>query len=278
MQIVETKNLVKRYGDGHLALNSLTLKLNKKITMILGRNGAGKTTLLRILSTQLLPTSGKVSILGYDLEKETRKIRESIVSIPQEVEPVGIITPYEHLEFYLTAREIPRGEIDDLIIKTFKQMGLYDSRDKPSDFLSGGMKRKIFVSMALSANAKLTFLDEPTVGLDPISRMEVWAAIKKLKGSVILTTHYMEEAKSLGDEIALIDSGKVRMQGSSEDLLKPTRGLMRVEGVKRGKMSFRIGGTDISYLRGSDALDYAEKGFDVKPLDLEDLFLLKEIK
>jgi ABC-2 type transport system ATP-binding protein len=278
MEIIETNNLVKRYGDGYLALNGLNIELNKKTTIILGRNGAGKTTLLRILSTQLMPTSGKAKVLGYDVVNQARQIRDLIVSIPQEAEAIGIVTPYEQLLMYLTAREIPRDRIDSLIEKTLRLLGLYDFRDKPSDFLSGGMKRKIFVAMALASNARLTFLDEPTVGLDPISRMEVWSAIKKLKGNVVLTTHYMEEAKVLGNEIVLIDSGRVTMQGSLNSLLKPMRGLMRVEGVATGKMRFRIGGTDISYLHNKEALHYANKGFDIKPLDLEDLFILKEIK
>ncbi len=278
MDVIETNNLVKRYRDGHLALDRLNLRLDKKITMILGRNGAGKTTLLRILSTQLLPTSGTVRVLGYDIMKDVKRLRGKIVSIPQEVEAMGIITPYEHMQFYLLAREFPKEKIDGIITKTLKQLGLYDFRNKPSDLLSGGMKRKIFVSMALAADAELTFLDEPTVGLDPISRMEVWSAIKKLAGKVIITTHYMEEAKILGEEIALIDSGRLKMQGSPSDLLRSLKGLMRVEGLSKGKMKFKIGGTDISYLKSSEAVSYADRGYDVKQLDLEDLFLLGEVR
>ncbi len=273
--IIEATGLAKRYNDGTLALRDITLNLQKKISIILGQNGAGKTTFLRILSTLLLPTSGSAKIFGYDVVRSPLSVRRMIVSIPQEAEPISILTPYEHLELFLTANEIPKERIDSIIISTFKKLDLYDARDKTADRLSGGMKRKIFVSMALASNAKLIFLDEPTLGLDPISRLEVWSAIKKLDCSVILTTHYMEEAKVLGNEIVLIDSGKVSMQGSVKELLKPLAGIMRVDGIGYGKMQFKIGDMKVSYIKSHEALRYADKGFEIKQPDLEDLFILK---
>ena len=276
--VVVAKNLVKRYKDGTLALNGITLNLNRKVSVILGQNGAGKTTMLRILSTQLLPTSGNAEIFGYDVVHDARKIRQMIVSIPQEADPLPILTPYEHLEIFLAANEMPKAQIDSVIIGIFKKLGLYDVRDKTADHLSGGMKRKIFVSMALASNARLIFLDEPTLGLDPISRLEVWSAIKKLDCNVILTTHYMEEAKVLGNEIVLMNSGRVNMQGSVKDLLKPLRGIMRVEGIGKGKLQFEIGGMNISYMKSAEALRYADRGLEIRQPDLEDLFILEGIR
>ena len=278
MQIVKTEKLVKRYKDGHLALDSVDISIEKKITVVIGRNGAGKTTLMRILSTQLRPTSGKITILGHDASREERDIRRKIVSIPQEAEVLGYLTPEEHLEIYLSARGFKKEEISEKTEKALKVLGLYEFKNKSADQLSGGMKRKIFVAMALASDSKLTFLDEPTVGLDPISRMEVWSAIKRLNGSVILTTHYMEEAKSLGEEIILIDSGKVMMKGSPEMLLEKTKGIMRIDGVGLGRRQYKIGGITISYVGEKTALEYAKKGFEIKNLDIEDLFIIGGIR
>jgi ABC-2 type transport system ATP-binding protein len=275
--MININNLTKTYKDGTPALKGITLTLDKKISIVLGQNGAGKTTLLRILSTQLMPSSGKATILGYDVVKEAGRIRSQIVSIPQEAEVINFLTAYEHMEIYLTARGFPKGEIEPKSYAALRKVGLYDKRDKMSYSLSGGMKRKVFVAMALAADAGLTFLDEPTRGLDPISRLEVWSAINGLKGKVVLTTHYLEEAKRLSDEIILMDSGKISMQGTTEALLRPMKGLMRVDGLKKGRLHVRIGSLDISYLRVRDAMAYAEKGLEVRQPDLEDLFIMGRI-
>ena len=278
MDVVEAEGLVKKYGDGTAALKGIDLKIGKKNTIILGQNGAGKTTLLRILSTQLSPTSGKAKVLGYDVLHDAGKVRSRIVSIPQEADIMEELTPQEHLEIYLSARGMDGKESAKRTEKAFKALGLYGVKDKTANFLSGGMKRKIFVSMALASDAELVFLDEPTLGLDPISRLEVWSAIRKLKGKVILTTHYLEEAKFLADEIVLISSGRVAMQGTVEGLLKPLGDLMRVDGLDKGDKSFKIGDIRMSYLPPREAIRYSKKGFEVRQLDLEDLFILGEFK
>ena len=278
MNVVEAEGLVKKYGDGTAALKGIDLRIDKKNTIILGQNGAGKTTLLRILSTQLSPTSGRAKVLGYDVLHDADKVRRRIVSIPQEADIMEELTPQEHLEIYLAARGMDGKESAKRIEKAFKALGLYGVKDKTANFLSGGMKRKIFVSMALASDAELVFLDEPTLGLDPISRLEVWSAIRKLKGKVILTTHYLEEAKFLADEIVLINSGRVAMKGTVEGLLKPLGDLMRVDGLEKGDKSFRIGDIRMSYLAPREAIRYSKKGFEVRQLDLEDLFILGEFK
>jgi ABC-2 type transport system ATP-binding protein len=270
--MIETHNLSKRYPDGTLALDKLNLKLNKRITAILGRNGAGKTTTIRILSTQLVPTSGSASINDLDIVKDVDLVRDMISSIPQEIKPMGIANPYDHITMYLNARGIPSNEIDALTEKALKDLNLWHLRKKPAADLSGGLRRKVFVAMALASKAEVIFLDEPTTGLDPISRMEVWAAIKKLKSTIIITTHYMEEAKELSDEVVLIDHGKKLAQGTVTELLKRFNGKLRVEGPT-GK--YTIGSTHISYMKETDAKKLLDKGYSLKQVGLEDLFVIR---
>lgn len=261
--------MTKIYGDGTKALDNLNFKSNVKVLSVLGRNGAGKTTLVRILSTQLLPTSGTARINGLDIVKEAKKVRKLISSIPQEARPVGMSSPYEHLLMYLTARGMSISEAREISRKTLKDIGLWEVRDKPTDELSGGMKRKIFVAMAIASNAELIFLDEPTVGLDPYSRTEVWSILKEADSKLVLTTHYMEEAEELSDEIVLIHKGKLISKGTVEDLLSKFKDKVRVEGtgeIKVGKMK-------ISYVDRKEAETYIGK-YIVKPITLEDLFII----
>ena len=271
--MIEITNLSKRYPDGTVALDKLNLKLNKRITTILGRNGAGKTTTIRIMSTQLLPTSGSVRIGELDVVKDVDMVRDIMSSIPQEIKPMGIANSYDHVAMYLSARGIPSKEIPSLVEKALRDLSLWDVRKKPAADLSGGMRRKVFVAMALASKAEIVFLDEPTTGLDPISRMEVWSAIKKLKSStIVITTHYMEEAKELSDDVVLIDHGKKLAQGTVEELLRRFRGKVRVDGPT-GK--YQIGGTYISYMKEEKAKKLLDKGYSVKQVGLEDLFVIR---
>ncbi len=273
--MIRIRNLSKSYKDGTHALWGVSMDLKARSTAILGRNGAGKTTLLRILSTQLLPTGGTATIDGRDVITDAEYIRKSIVSIPQEAMPMGYLTPTEHLQVYLSARRMPSWEAERVIRRVLRQLGMWEYRDKSADELSGGMKRKIFVAMAVASKADLVFLDEPTVGLDPISRIEVWSALKKLKGNMVLTTHYLDEAAELTDDIVLIDEGRVKAHGTIEGLLKRMKGKVRVETESRARGQHRIGGLAISYVDVSEANRYAAKGYKVKQIGLEDLFIMK---
>ena len=140
--MIEITNLSKRYPDGTVALDKLNLKLNKRITTILGRNGAGKTTTIRIMSTQLLPTSGSVRIGELDVVKDVDMVRDIMSSIPQEIKPMGIANSYDHVAMYLSARGIPSKEIPSLVEKALRDLSLWDVRKKPAADLSGGMRRK----------------------------------------------------------------------------------------------------------------------------------------
>ncbi len=275
--MIEVKNLTKSYDNKMTAVNNVSFTLGKKITSIIGRNGAGKTTLLRILSTQLLPTSGTASIYGYDVVKEPEAIRNLIVSIPQEARPIYYRTVIDSIRIYLSARGIPMDEADKRARKALKTVGLEHIMNKQCGRLSGGMKRKTFVAMALASSARLVILDEPTTGLDPLSRFEVWSAIRSLKSDVIITTHYMEEAQQLSDEIIMMDGGKVFSQGSMESLLKPFRGMVRIESSRKLKGSYRIGKTWISYVSKNEAEGFVLEGDVIKPVTLDDLFIKKGV-
>ena len=274
--MIVVENLQKTYKDGTKALKGISFRVDEGITAILGRNGAGKTTLTRILSTQLLPTSGKAHIDGIDVVKDADKIRERIVSIPQEGKPIGLLTPMEHIIVYLGARGIMENEAKKLARKALNELDIIDEADKVADDLSGGTKRKIFVAMALAAGTDIIFLDEPTTGLDPLSRIEVWHAIKKIKGTILLTTHYVEEAKELADRVILVDSGKVLAKGKIDALLKPYGNLVRVEGIRTGRKTFKLGNLDISYVNKKDAERYIGKdGLVIRNFDLEDIFMIR---
>lgn len=276
--MIEASELTKTYKGGVTALDSVSFTVDKRIVSFIGRNGAGKTTLLRILSTQLKPTSGSAVLDGIDIIKDPAAIRKKIVSIPQEASPLGILTPLEHVKLFLLARGFTVMQSGELAIKALNDVELGEAKNKPSDTLSGGMKRKVFVAMAIAANAEVTFLDEPTTGLDPVSRFEVWSAVKNLSGNVVLTTHYMEEAQELSQEVILVDSGKIIEKGTVENLLKRFRGKVRVESTNGGTGPYHIGRTSVDYVDETQAEKYIKNGFNVRRITLDDLFLMRGVE
>ncbi len=270
--MIEIVNLTKVYENGVEALKGINANISRKRTAIIGRNGAGKTTLIRILSTQLEPTSGYALINGLNILNDEEKIRKKIACIPQEARPIGMLTPYEHVFLYLTARGFSFKSASEEARKALKEVNLWDQRNVPSDELSGGMKRKVFVAMALASGAETVFLDEPTTGLDPLSRVEVWSAIKELPSEIIITTHYMEEAQTLSDEIVFIEGGRILKQGTPEEVLSEFKGKVRVESKKPVNGWKKVGNVYISYVSVEEAKRYVEMGYDVKQISLEDLF------
>jgi len=273
--MIRIKGLKKDYGKVH-ALKGIDLTLKGRITAIIGRNGAGKTTLMRILSTQLMPTEGTAEIDGHDVIKDTGWLRKTIVSIPQEASPISVLTPYEQIKLYLIAKGMDARSASERTKRALKVMSMSDAANMPADELSGGMKRKVFVAMALAYNSAITFMDEPTTGLDPISRLEVWSAIKKLNGSVIITTHYMEEAQDLADDVVMVESGKVLEHGSVKDLLSKFNGKIRIESTSR-RGAYNVGGLGISYVGVGKADAYLKKGYTARQITLEDLFIVNGV-
>ncbi len=271
--MIKISELRKVYSDGTVALDGIDAEIERRVTAVIGRNGAGKTTMMRILSTQLAPTSGNVFIDGLDIMKETTKVRKKIASIPQEATPIGILTPEEHVTLYLLARNFSHSDARRETLIALDNLGIREYRNKPADTLSGGTKRKIFVAMAIASNADTVFLDEPTTGLDPVSRMEVWSSIRKLDGNIIVTTHYMEEAEELSQEVFLVDRGAVMERGEVKALLSRFSGKLRAESHSPIDGAMQISNTFIKYIRSGEVEKYASMGCTIKRITLDDIFI-----
>jgi ABC-2 type transport system ATP-binding protein len=225
LQAIEAYSVSKIYKDTHVpALDNISLKIDKgKIFTLLGRNGAGKTTFVRICATQLLPTSGILKVSGYDVINQAEDIRKFISVVPQEGRPLRALTPWDHVYNWLKIRGEEKSIAKIKTEKILERFELLKVKDKPAMNLSGGMKQKILVAMATAVDVNIYFLDEPTIGLDPVSRRQVWNLIQDLKKegkTILLTTHYMDEAEILSDKIVIIDNGKIVKEGNMNDLRK----------------------------------------------------------
>lgn len=220
---IDIKDLTKKYKDV-VAVSNLNIKIKKgEIFSLLGTNGAGKTTTIKILSTLLLPTNGEVKINNFDLIKDKMKIKEIINISPQETAIAPNLTVLENLEFMAGIYQIKnKKEKIDTLIKTFN---LEEVLNKKAKNLSGGYQRKLSIAISLINDPQILFLDEPTLGLDVISRKELWKVIKELKGkiTIILTTHYMEEANSLSDRVGIMNKGKLIALDTPNELIKKTK-------------------------------------------------------
>ena len=219
MKALQARQLTKVYKKSKQpALDSLDLDIDSgQIFTMLGRNGAGKTTFLRIASTQLMPTSGSVTVLGLDAVREAKELRERIAITPQEAETIYPLTPRDHVLLNLRMRGMAKEEARTRAQQALNDLELADVADTNSDWLSGGLKQRVIVAMAVQTDAELIFLDEPTIGLDPVNRRKVWDQLTRLKKSgktIILTTHYMDEAEALSDNLVIINKGKVVASGT----------------------------------------------------------------
>jgi ABC-2 type transport system ATP-binding protein len=220
MLAIETNKLTKKFKE-KIAVNGINLKINEgELFALLGTNGAGKTTTIKMLSTLILPTEGEIKILGLDILKDRQKIKEILNVSPQETAIAPNLSVKENLEFMAGVYQIPNKEekINELV-KLFKLEEVLKQKAKT---LSGGWQRKVSIAIALINEPKILFLDEPTLGLDVIARKELWNVIEKLKGkiTIILTTHYMEEAESLSDRIGIMAKGNLVDVGTAKELIK----------------------------------------------------------
>jgi ABC-2 type transport system ATP-binding protein len=221
-QLVTCENLIKAYGKSKTnALDSLSFSVSSRgVFVLIGRNGSGKTTLVRILATELEPTSGRAIINGMDVMKEAPKLRERIAIVPQEARPIPWMTPMQTVRAYLLWRGFDYAEAKRRASESLERLGLRGYANTLNRMLSGGMKRKVLVCTVLSSEAEIIFLDEPTTGLDPISRREFWEVLKDIgkERFTFLTTHYLEEAEQLADKIGVLDRGKLISIGTLENL------------------------------------------------------------
>lgn len=218
--MIQITNLTKKYKE-KIAVNNINLTIKEgELFALLGTNGAGKTTTIKMLSTLILPTEGEIKIAGYDIAKDSVKIKEIVNVSPQETAIAPNLTVKENLDFMAGVYKIKnKNEKIDKLVKTFKLQEVLKQKAKT---LSGGWQRKLSIAISLINDPKVLFLDEPTLGLDVLARRELWTVIESLKGkiTIILTTHYMEEAESLSDRVGIMDKGKLIAVGTVKELMQ----------------------------------------------------------
>jgi ABC-2 type transport system ATP-binding protein len=216
---IEVDNLTKRYGD-LLAVDDVSFTVNKgEVFAFLGPNGAGKTTTVEIIETIRTPTSGKVTLLGMDVTKKKHSIVPHIGVLPQGFSSFDRITVRETLQYYSRLFSCRKPDIDGLI----ELVNLKDKAKEQYKNLSGGLRQRLGIAIALVNDPQVVFLDEPSTGLDPRARREVWEVLQGLKKkgkTVFLTTHYIEEAELLADTVAIISKGKIISMGSPRELIE----------------------------------------------------------
>lgn len=220
MNSIVTKDLTKKYKN-FTAVDNLNLEIKKgELFGLLGVNGAGKTTTIKILTGLTQPFSGKGFINGHDIIKERNIIKSIIGVCPQETAIANNLTAKENLELMCGVHEFSKEKIQDKTNSLLKDFRLEDIKNKKSQHLSGGYKRRLSIAMALIGEPQVLFLDEPSLGLDVISRSELWEIIKSLKKklTIILTTHYMEEAEYLADRVGIMKDGKMIVTGSVDEI------------------------------------------------------------
>ncbi|HYM39392.1 MAG TPA: ABC transporter ATP-binding protein [Thermoplasmata archaeon] len=239
-QAISARELTKEYkgSRGKRALDRVTLDIGRgEIFGLIGRNGAGKTTFLRIAGTQLLPTSGRIEVLGHDAVGNPHAVRDLVAVIPQESRPFFYATPFEHVYYYLLMRGVPSPEARRRALDTLERLGLAKGKDTVLWKQSGGLRRRVLVAMALASGAELLFLDEPTTGLDALARRDVWVAVEeaaKEGRTILLTTHYLEEAQLLSKRIGILNEGRVLAVGTLDELVARVRWPFRVALTGRG--------------------------------------------
>ena len=222
--IIEIKNLVKKF-DKFTAVDNISLSVaHGKRFAFLGPNGAGKTTTIKMLTTLLHPTSGAIYVNGYNPVTEQHKVRASFGIVFQDPSLDDELTAYENLEFHGVFYGIPKKIREERIKYLLELVELWDRKDDLVKTFSGGMKRRLEIARGLIHHPKILFLDEPTLGLDPQTRNHLWNYVKELNKkegmTIFFTTHYMEEAEKIADMIAIIDKGKILMQGTAAEIKK----------------------------------------------------------
>ena len=225
MDAIKTINLTKKYKDV-LAVDNLNLVIKQgELFSLLGLNGAGKTTTIKMLSCLVKPTSGEAFIHGNDISKDTFKIKSLLGVSPQETAVAPNLTVKENLELMCGVHKFSKEKSINKIKELTELFNLQNILSKKACKLSGGWQRRVSIAMALISEPSILFLDEPTLGLDVVARSELWNIILSLKGkiTIILTTHYMEEAEVLSDHIGIMKEGKLLISGTPIELMEKTK-------------------------------------------------------
>lgn len=210
--MIVTSNLTRYFGS-LCAVDSVNISVGKgEVFGLLGPNGAGKTTTIRMLTTLLSASSGAASVRGYDVNADPMNVKRSIGVVPQMLNLDIDLTCAENLEYHGRLHRMDRRDRDARIGELLRFVGLWDKRNTPVEHLSGGMRRRLLIARGLMHRPHVVFMDEPTVGLDPQARRLIWGVVESLKRSgitIMLTTHYIEEADALCDRVAIMRSGKI---------------------------------------------------------------------
>ncbi|MBQ5900426.1 MAG: ABC transporter ATP-binding protein [Clostridia bacterium] len=224
MDAIKIDNLTKKYKDV-TAVNNLSLCIKEgELFSLLGVNGAGKTTTIKMLSCLTAPTSGDAFLFGKSIIKDVVDVKSLIAVSPQETAVAQGLSVKENLTLICGVHSFSKEKTEDKIKELTNLLGLYDVLNKKAGKLSGGYQRRLSIAMALISEPKILFLDEPTLGLDVIVRSEMWDIIRSLKGKItmVLTTHYMEEAEALSDRIAIMKGGKLLICDTAEKIKEKT--------------------------------------------------------
>jgi ABC-2 type transport system ATP-binding protein len=303
MADIEVQNISKKFGD-FTAVDGVSFSVEHgEIFALLGPNGAGKSTLIRMLTTLIPATSGSAKINGHDVVKEADAVRHLIGVIPQAMTSDLELSVEENLSIYAKLYGVPRDKRRRLMGELLESVELTKWRDKPVKNLSGGMRRRVEIARGLIHEPRVFFLDEPTTGLDPVSRVAVWEMLRKLKQTrdltVFLTTHYMDEADKLCDRIAIVDHGKlvaldspmklkasisgtnileVSFSGTPPGWEDRLKALPNVETVSSHDNVFRIGtrngpATTMALLDAAAQINLAVHSLNVQSTTLDDVFV-----
>ena len=241
MVAIDVENLTKKF-DGFTAVDSVSFSINSgEIFGLLGPNGAGKTTTISMLATLLRPTSGSARVHGFEITSHEDAVRKSIGVVFQDQSLDEELTAYENMDFHGRLYRIPRNERQQKIVELLTLVELEEKKDDIVKTFSGGMRRRLEIARGLLHEPKVLFLDEPTLGLDPQTRNHIWEYIENLnkeKGiTIILTTHYMDEADRLCDRVAIIDKGKIIASETPEKLKEEVGGdVITIKSSERDKL------------------------------------------
>jgi ABC-2 type transport system ATP-binding protein len=251
--ILKIENLHKQYKNVK-AVNGVSFEIKKgEIFGLLGPNGAGKTTVIKMISTLTKPDEGFIEVKGFDVVKNRHDVRKAVAVVPQENNLDGDLTVHDNLLVYAALRRVPDAKRK--VLEIMERFGIASKRNELVDKLSGGQKRRVIIARVMLAEPELILLDEPTLGLDPSIRREIWNLIVQIKNrgkSILLTTHYTEEAESLCDRVAIMSSGKIKRMGTPEELINEAGRFVLETSGQDGCRVFRI-------VRSRDELDEAMK-------------------
>jgi len=220
--VIDTHELARRFGS-LTAVDALTLSIQAgEVFGLLGRNGAGKTTVIKMLTTLLPPSGGSAAVGGFDIVRQAASVRRIIGYVPQALSADGDLTGFENLLVFAKLYDIPHAQRTARINDALAFMGLSEFGDRLVKTYSGGMIRRLEIAQSTLHRPRVLFLDEPTVGLDPVARISVWEQVERLQSrfgsAILLTTHYLEEAERLCDRVAIMNHGKIAAIGSPLEL------------------------------------------------------------